>query len=76
MLFQIQIPVLQQFLLDPMARQPPTIVRLDFHLSASIQVTEVATDAFEILPSPGEHLDHDFRSPADRATDQLDLVLR
>src|SRR5580693_2982476 len=76
MLFQVQIPVLQKLLLDPFTRQSLAIVRLDVHLSSSIQVAEVASYRFEILPSPAEHFDHDFRSPAYRATNQLDLVLR
>ena len=36
----------------------------------------MATDSFEVLPSPAQHFDHDFRSPAHGASDQLDLVLR
>src|ERR1700730_9961022 len=76
MLFHVEIPVFEQILLDPFARQSLTVVGLDFHLSASIQVAEMATDSFEVLPSPAEHFHHDLRSPACRTSNQLDLVWR
>jgi len=50
MLFQVKIPVSEQLLLDPFARQSLTVVGLDFHLSASIQVAEMATNSFEVCP--------------------------
>src|ERR1700683_4924396 len=76
MLFQIQIPVFEQLLLDTFARQSLTVVGLDIHFSPSIQIAEMTTDRFEVLPSPAEHFDHDLRSSGYRARDQLDLVLR
>jgi len=76
MLFQIQVPVFEQLLLDPFARQSLTVVSFDIHLSTPIQVAEMAANGFEILPSPAENFDHDLRSATDRATNQLDLVLR
>jgi hypothetical protein len=75
-LFQIQIPVLQQFLFDPFTQQVLTAVGLEFHLASSVEVTEVATHCLEVPPSPAENFDHDLRSTTDRATNQLDLVLR
>jgi hypothetical protein len=72
----IQVPILQQLLLNPLPRQSLPIVGLDVYVAATIEVAEVATDAFEILPSPAKHLDHDLRSAAHRATDQLDFALR
>src|ERR1700683_4753493 len=76
MLFQVQIPVFEQLLLDPFARYLLPVVGLHLHPSASMQVAEVATDSFEVLPSPAEHFDHDFRGPAYCARDQFDLGWR
>src|ERR1700680_785100 len=76
MLFQVKIPVVHPPPLDPSARQSLTVVGLDFHLSASIQVAQMATDSLEVLPSPAEHFHHDLRRPACRTSNQLDLVLR
>ena len=76
MLFQIQIPIFEQLLLDSLTRQVPTVVRLDVQLSSSIQIAEMATDCFEVLPSPAEStLIHDPpESGASVRVIKLDLV--
>jgi hypothetical protein len=50
MLFQVQIPVLQQFLFDAAARQALTVVGLYLQVSASIEVRDVTADGLEVLP--------------------------
>ena len=69
MLFQIQIPVFQQLLLDPFARQASDRRRSRSPpLPLDSGRPRWRPDGLEVLPSPAEHFDHDFRSPADGAT--------
>src|SRR5580700_8441788 len=76
MLFQIQIPVFQQLLLDSLTPWALTVVGLDVHLSSSIQVAEMTPDSFEVLPSPAEHLNHDFGRASRGALNELCFVMR
>jgi hypothetical protein len=70
---EIQIPVIEQNLFDPVALESLPIVGLDFKLPVPIQVVQMAPNGREALPSPVQNLHHDLRGSADRAGDEFDL---
>jgi hypothetical protein len=76
LLVQVQIPVVQQLRLGPLALKALTLIRLDLKLTLAAQVVDMARNGPDALPSPAQDLDHDLRGSADGAGDDLNLRRR